>query len=102
MMNRQRFLWITTAVVLAASAPVGAQTNTWTALGPPGDEAVLVVMAPSQPTTETLLSNGKVLITGGSDSPVSLKTAELYDPAGGTFTPTTGPMTSSQLDVQRP
>ena len=42
--------------------------------------------------TATLLANGKVLIAGGRDCsfgmPVSTATAELYDPARGTFTPT--------------
>jgi hypothetical protein len=42
--------------------------------------------------TATLLSNGKVLIVGGVESGVMLfqmtPTAELYDPATGTFTPT--------------
>ena len=43
--------------------------------------------------TATLLKTGKVLITGGDTSPGNLTneyyaTAELYDPATGTFTPT--------------
>ena len=37
--------------------------------------------------TATLLSNGKVLVTGGRDA-----SAELYDPTSGTFTTTTGSM----------
>lgn len=37
--------------------------------------------------TATLLGNGKVLITGGLNSGVSLPTAELYDPTTKTFAP---------------
>jgi hypothetical protein len=36
--------------------------------------------------TATLLGNGKVLIAGGSDGNVALATAELFDPASGSFT----------------
>jgi hypothetical protein len=35
-----------------------------------------------------LLPNGKVLVTGGGDGTSSLASAELYDPAGGTWTAT--------------
>ncbi|HVA67640.1 MAG TPA: kelch repeat-containing protein [Elusimicrobiota bacterium] len=38
--------------------------------------------------TATLLPNGKVLIVGGFSSGGPLKTAEIYDPASGTFSPT--------------
>ena len=34
----------------------------------------------------TLLPNGQVLITGGSDNPTTLNSAEVYDPLGGGFT----------------
>jgi hypothetical protein len=46
----------------------------------------------------TLLGNGKVLVTGGSDAGSSpLATAELYDPVAGMFT-ATGSMTSKRLE----
>jgi hypothetical protein len=37
-----------------------------------------------------LLTNGKVLIAGGSNGATQLMTAELYDPAAGTFQSTGG------------
>jgi hypothetical protein len=38
--------------------------------------------------TATLLQNGRVLIAGGFNNTDVLATAELFDPATGTFTPT--------------
>lgn len=46
--------------------------------------------------TATLLANGKVLITGGFNGEAVLATAELFDPATGTFTPT-GDMTTPRF-----
>jgi hypothetical protein len=46
--------------------------------------------------TATMLSNGKALIAGGNNGSLVapyLNTAELYDPATDTFTPTSGSMT---------
>ena len=49
--------------------------------------------------TATLLSNGKVLITGGATDVTenALSSAELYDPATGTFTATAGHMTTARV-----
>jgi len=46
--------------------------------------------------TANLLPNGQVLITGGQSNtnPATLASAELYNPATGTFSYTTGPMTT--------
>jgi hypothetical protein len=46
--------------------------------------------------TATLLQNGKVLIAGGFNNTDVLATAELFDPATGTFTPT-GAMTTARF-----
>ena len=46
--------------------------------------------------TATLLANGKVLITGGYNATQVLATAELFDPASGTFS-STGDMTTPRF-----
>ena len=46
--------------------------------------------------TATLLGNGKVLIAGGFSDKATLGTAELYDPATGTFT-ATGSMAAARV-----
>jgi N-acetylneuraminic acid mutarotase len=52
--------------------------------------------------TATLLPNGKVLITGGinktSGTFLSLSSSELYDPATGTWTATTGSLTTGRYN----
>jgi hypothetical protein len=76
---------------LGAPAGGGNPTNTAELFDPAtGNFATIAgVMSTSrQLHTATLLNNGKVLIAGGSDNTGYLATAELYDPASGTFTPT--------------
>ncbi len=46
--------------------------------------------------TATLLPNGKVLIVGGYNNSITFNTAEVYDPATGTFTATAGNMMSAR------
>jgi len=60
-------------------------TGTFTATGS--------MTTPRADHTATLLANGKVLLTGGGQAlvdgfAISLSSAEIYDPATGTFTPT--------------
>jgi hypothetical protein len=45
--------------------------------------------------TETVLSDGRVLVTGGSSETADLASAEVYDPTTGRFTPT------GQMEVSR-
>ncbi len=52
--------------------------------------------------TATLLANGEVLLAGGSTSSLfsgALDTAELYNPAAGTFTAVAHPMTSARASA---
>jgi hypothetical protein len=56
-------------------------TNTWRSTG--------AMTSARRGHTATLLSNGKVLVTGGTDGTAVLKTAEIYDPATGQWTATT-------------
>ena len=59
-------------------------TNTWRATG--------AMTTARRGHTATLLSNGKVLVTGGTDGTTALKSAEIYDPSTGQWTATTGTM----------
>ena len=98
---RLHLFGVTAAMILALCA-----TLTWPATAAPTTNAFTgsasvpeqVTFAPSASMsvgrsehTAILLPNGKVLVVGGSDGALSLATAELYDPANGTWT-TTGSM----------
>ncbi len=49
-------------------------------------------------STTTLLPNGTILIAGGEDSGGIVATAEIYNPTTGTFTPTTGSMSTPRAE----
>jgi hypothetical protein len=49
--------------------------------------AACIMQMARESHTATLLSNGLVILTGGSDGTVSLATAELFNPASHTFAP---------------
>jgi len=57
------------------------------------------LITPRQYATTTLLPSGKVLIVGGMEaqSATSLASAELFDPATGTFSATAGPMAHGRV-----
>lgn len=86
---------------LATAISTGITTVTASLTGVQATATLTVSFAPVANTmtsgrelhTATLLTTGKVLIAGGSNSSVTLATAELYDPVSGRFTPTTGTMT---------
>lgn len=68
-------------------------TGRWSVTGP--------LAEPRAGHRAVLLGNGRVLVTGGSDSSrASRTTAELYDPASGTWTPTTNGMSAPREEHQ--
>src|SRR5712664_2110503 len=81
-----------TSILLTAglvASEAGAQSPTTSTFIPTGSMSV-----PRDGHTATLLTTGKVLIAGGANSSGDLSTAELYDPASGTFTLIANLMTS--------
>jgi hypothetical protein len=80
-------------LILANAALVDPATGIMTATG--------AMHQPRENHTATLLANGKVLITGGQQGTLSNETAiasaELFDPATGTFTLTSGQMTTPRV-----
>ena len=66
---------------MSATTTTAQTPGTWTATGS-------MSVARQAYFTATLLTNGKVLVAGGSDGAAALSSAELYDSSTGTWTPT--------------
>jgi N-acetylneuraminic acid mutarotase len=91
----------TATVELADNAPLtpqrvlvsgyGAGPNVWV---PTGSMTI-----PRTKASATLLANGQVLVAGGYDITGTLATAELYDPATGSFAPTGSLATSREFQA---
>ena len=82
-------LAVTTTFTLTVTNPAGDSVTTTTTATVTSFSATGSMGTSREGHTATLLPNGKVLIVGGSDGTLSLNSAELYDPAAGTFAPTT-------------
>lgn len=93
-------MWGSTATRLADGRVLivgGAYAQTEAEIYNPSDNSFTATGSTNAPHvyhTATLLPDGKVLIAAGHDEtengPQTHNVAELYDPVGGTFTPTTG------------
>ncbi len=78
----------TSGPILASAEIYNPKTGIFSATGPMNTERAWHVA--------TVLSDGRVLITGGDNARGMIASAELYDPTAGTFT-RTGPMRDARL-----
>ncbi len=82
-----------TTYTLTVTSPAGDSTTAQViVVGGISTPTGSMTVARSEHTATSFTNDGKVLITGGSNGTDYLSSAEIYDPAGATFTATTGSM----------
>jgi hypothetical protein len=82
--------------VVVSDAFGGSVTSTAATLLVQGFKATGTMTTARESHAATRLASGKVLVTGGYSGQATLRSAEVYDPATGTFTATGGTMTTAR------
>jgi len=86
---------------LVATAPSAVTTTSANFLNVGSCNTANAPHATRSGATSTRLQDGTILITGGQDSGGLVNTAEIYNPADGTFTPTTAFAGGTNMNIAR-